>query len=237
MTERSARHLHRDQSNYSLGPTQLQWDRDHLRIDIEECCAPFPRRISGTVRVFPHALCSFVTPLDDEARHRWGPIAPCARVEVELKQPELAWKGEAYLDSNDGDEPVTRVFQAWDWSRARHSDDSVSVLYDVRQTNASERIIARRFYRDGSSSAFEPPERPQQLPRTFWRVNRSIRSDSAHSASITKTLEDGPFYARSLVKAKICGEDVMAVHETLEAQRLNSLAVRLMLPWRMPRRP
>ncbi len=237
MTERGARHLHRDSTRFALGPSQLQWDQDHLQINIDECCAPFPRKIRGSVRIFPKALSTFVTPLDDAGTHRWGPIAPCARIEVQLSEPELCWKGEAYLDSNEGDEPVTRAFKTWDWSRARLRDDSVSVLYDVRQTNASERVIAQRFFRDGSNVAFEPPRSRQQLQRSLWRVNRSIRSEGNNTGLITKTLEDGPFYARSLVRANICGEDVLAVHETLEAQRLKSLAVRLMLPWRMPRRP
>lgn len=189
------------------------------------------------MRLFPEALSSFVTPLDDAGHHRWGPIAPCARVEVRLSHPELSWQGEAYLDSNDGDEPVAQVFKAWDWARAKHRDGSVSVLYDVRQTNGSEQVIAQRFLPDGTNETFEPPKIRQRLPRTFWRVNRAIRSERDGSAQVTQTLEDGPFYARSLVRAKICGEDVLAVHETLEAQRLKSLAVRLMLPWRMPRRP
>ena len=237
MTERGARHLHRDSSNFSLGPSQLQWDQDHLRIDIHECCAPFPRKIRGSVRIFPKALSTFVTPLDDAGKHFWGPIAPCARIEVQLNEPELSWKGESYLDSNEGEEPVTHAFKTWDWSRARLKDDSVSVLYDVRQKNTSERIIAQRFFRDGSNAAFEPPKTRQRLQRSLWRVNRSIRSEGSKTSQITETLEDGPFYVRSLVRSNICGEDVLAVHETLEAQRLKSLAVRLMLPWRMPRRP
>ena len=45
---------------------------------------PIPRRVKGRVRVWPKALCRFVTSLDSGGRHRWGPIAPCSRIEVEL---------------------------------------------------------------------------------------------------------------------------------------------------------
>jgi len=41
---------------------------------------------------------------------------------------------------------------------------------------------------------------------------------------------------RSLLRADLLGEQVTAVHETLSIPRLVSLPVRLMLPWRMPRR-
>lgn len=237
MTERGQGQLQRDQTHFVLGPSQLRWDNDHLTIELNEVCAPFPRRIRGTIKVHPSSLSDFVVPLDDAALHRWGPVAPCARVEVALTQPDLKWQGEAYLDSNEGDEPVTQPFHRWDWSRARLKDDSVAVLYDVRQTNASERIIAQRFFPNGSTVAFEPPQVRQRLPRTLWQVPRAIRNESGQPAQVHKTLEDGPFYARSLVQARVCGEQVVAVHETLEAQRLRSLPIRLMLPWRMPRRP
>jgi carotenoid 1,2-hydratase len=51
-----------------------------------------------------------------------------------------------------------------------------------------------------------------------------------------QTLEDTPFYARSLLQSSWCGERVTAVHESLSIPRLDSALVRLMLPCRMPRR-
>jgi carotenoid 1,2-hydratase len=50
------------------------------------------------------------------------------------------------------------------------------------------------------------------------------------------TLEDTPFYVRSTLRARLLGEDVTAMHETLDLSRVVSLPVRLMLPVRMPRR-
>ena len=35
----------------------------------------------------------------------------------------------------------------------------------------------------------------------------------------------------------LLGEEVVSIHETLDVPRVVSLPVRLMLPWRMPRRP
>jgi carotenoid 1,2-hydratase len=53
---------------------------------------------------------------------------------------------------------------------------------------------------------------------------------------VEQTLEDTPFYVRSLLSSGLLGEQVTSVHETLDLPRLVSLPVRLMLPWRMPRR-
>jgi carotenoid 1,2-hydratase len=39
-----------------------------------------------------------------------------------------------------------------------------------------------------------------------------------------------------VVKAGVMGEQVTAMHETLNVPRVVSWPVRLMLPWRMPRR-
>ena len=214
----------------------MSWQDDHLRIDLNEFCAPIPYRVKGTVRLYPSALSRFVTALDAGGHHRWGPIAPCARVEVDLEQPGIRWSGEGYFDSNDGDEPIDRPFRAWDWSRARMKDGSTAVLYDLRQTNGTEHLIAQRFSVNGGSEPFAPPSQVMALPRTWWQVQRSIRADPGTPTRVMQTLEDAPFYARSLLSTHLLGEPVTAVHETLLPQRLNSLPVRLMLPWRMPRR-
>jgi carotenoid 1,2-hydratase len=61
-------------------------------------------------------------------------------------------------------------------------------------------------------------------------------SEAGSAPQLISTLEDTPFYARSLLRTRLLGEEVTAVHESLDVPRLVSLPVRLMLPWRMPRR-
>lgn len=214
----------------------MRWTGQHLQIDFDEVCAPIPRRVRGTVRLYPDALSNFSAALDDAGKHRWGPIAPCARVEVDLQSPAVTWRGSAYFDCNEGDEPVHRPFAAWDWSRARLADGSTAVIYDVRQTNGSQQLIAERFAPDGSSTAFEPAAVRQDVGSTLWNIRRGVRGDAGTAPQVIETLEDTPFYARSLLKTRLFGESVIAVHETLQPQRLLSLPVRAMLPWRMPRR-
>jgi carotenoid 1,2-hydratase len=63
-----------------------------------------------------------------------------------------------------------------------------------------------------------------------------MSSETGHAPQLVSTLEDTPFYVRSLLRTRLLGEDVTAVHESLDVPRLVSLPVRLMLPWRMPRR-
>jgi carotenoid 1,2-hydratase len=204
-------------------------------IDIDEIAVPLPRRVRGRVRVLPQALCRFVTGLDAQARHRWGPIAPCARVEVDLQQPGARWSGHAYMDSNEGDEPVAQGFNEWDWSRTVLADGSTAVIYDVRPREGADRVIAQRFAPDGSSAAFEPPPR-HSLPRSKWWLPRTMRTEPGSTARVVQTLEDTPFYVRSVLASGLLGEQVTSVHETLDLPRLVSLPVQMMLPWRMPRR-
>jgi carotenoid 1,2-hydratase len=236
MTERGRSSVERSSTCFSVGPSQLKWTGEHLQIDLDEVSVPFPRRIRGTVRVYPDAVVNFSASLDDQSKHRWGPIAPCARVEVDLPKPGMKWRGNAYLDSNEGDEPVTIPFITWDWSRARMADNSTAVIYDVTLINGSKTLLAERFKPDGTSEPFVPATQREKLPTTFWRVDRGIRSDSGYSTRVLETLEDSPFYARSLLHTQLFGEQVTAVHETLQPLLLNNRAVRMMLPWRMPRR-
>jgi carotenoid 1,2-hydratase len=176
--------------------------------------------------------------LDDDGRHRWGPIAPCARAQVDFDQPGLRWQGHAYLDSNEGDEPVSEPFTTWDWMRAPLADGSTVVAYDVRQRNGrADRVIGARFMPDGTAQAVDLPPR-RTLSRTGWGITRSVPCDGAPgpAARVLRSLEDTPFYARSVVGTRLLGQDVDAMHETLSATRFASPVVQALLPFRMPRR-
>ena len=236
MTERGRSSVERGANHLRVGPSHLAWRGDHLEIDLNEISVPIPQRVRGTVRVYPQALCNYSNALDDAGRHRWGPIAPCARIEVDLVKPGLRWHGNAYLDSNEGDEPLTVPFKTWDWSRAQLADGSTAVIYDVTQLNGTRTLLAERFKPDGSWQSFEASPKREALPNTLWRIDRGIRADAGTASRVTETLEDTPFYARSLLQTRLLGEQVVAVHETLQPQRLASRAVQMMLPFRMPRR-
>ena len=235
MTERGHKHVQRSQNRFNVGPSQLHWNGQQLVIDIDEVNVPIPMRVRGRVTVQPVGLSPFVTGLDADARHRWGPIAPCSRVTVEMQNPQSRWSGHAYLDSNEGDEPVDRAFKEWDWARAEMANGDTTVIYDVRPRHGPDRVVAQRFAPSGQTSAFTAPPR-QTLAASKWRIGRTMRSEGGAGASVAQTLEDTPFYVRSVLRADLLGEQVTAVHETLSIPRLVSLPVRLMLPWRMPRR-
>lgn len=236
MTERGRRHSQRSRESFRIGPSRLSWDGRCLTVDIHERCAPLPFPLRGRIRLWPEGLCRFVADLDAAGRHRWGPIAPCARVEVAFDQPALRWSGHAYMDANDGAEPVERAFTDWDWSRAGMANGDTTVIYDVRPLGGGERVLAQRFRPDGSHAPFEAPPR-HPLPGSLWRIARKARGDAAAPPVLLDTLEDTPFYVRSTIRSSLLGESVVSIHETLDVPRVVSLPVRLMLPWRMPRRP
>jgi carotenoid 1,2-hydratase len=233
MTERGARHCARSARQFSIGPSQLRWEGDCLSIDIDEVGVPIPRRIRGRIKLWPEQLFGFSTPLDAAGRHRWGPLAPAARIEVDLASPDLKWSGRAYLDSNEGDEPVEQGFHTWDWSRARMRDGSTLVFYDMQAPGQADRLLSLRFTPQG---AVEPVAAPpvQALPKTAWRIARRMRS--AQPVRVQEQLEDTPFYQRALLQFDYAGEPLLAFHETLSVPRLVSPVVQAMLPWRMPRR-
>jgi carotenoid 1,2-hydratase len=233
MTERARRHMQRSAHEFIVGPSRLAWDGSALTLDLDELCAPIPQRVRGRVRVHPAGLCRFVTRLDGDGAHRWGPIAPVARVEADFDAPRARWQGHAYVDSNEGDEPIDRPFIEWDWARAELRGGRTAVVYDVRQKARPDRVLALRFAPSGEVDDFTVPPR-QSLPRTAWRLNPSMRSDTP--AARLQVLEDTPFYARAVLDASLAGEKVVAMHETLDLRRLTLPIVQGMLPFRMPRR-
>ena len=196
MTERGARHCHRDEMQFQIGPSQLRWQEDALVIDIDEWSVPWPHRVRGQVRLQADTWFKETLVLDPQGKHRWGPLAPSARVSVSLEQPAQHWQGQAYLDANEGDEPIDRACHEWDWSRAILADGSTAVIYDVQQKQGKDRLLGLRFTPSGSLEEFAPPPR-QELELTGWRIPRRMRSEGEAPVQVIDMLEDTPFYERS----------------------------------------
>ena len=232
MTERPAHAMTRNAETFRVGPSALQWDGGSLIIDIDEITVPIPSRLKGRVRVTPSAITQTPFVLNQNGNHRWWPIAPCARVEVAMRSPGLSWQGDGYLDHNAGDAPIEDGFRDWQWARGATCDGAV-IMYEGECRDGSVINLAKTFDRRGISHDFIPPDL-QPLKRSGWRVKRSVRSESA--ARVVKTLEDAPFYARSVVSSRVNGEDVTLLHESLMLDRFRMPIVQAMLPFRMPRK-
>lgn len=234
MTERGAAALRRGAGWLAIGPSILVWDHTGLTVSIDEVAVPLPRRIRGTVRLVPSTVETRVQALDDSGLHRWQPIAPCADVEVVLRSPSLSWRGRAYLDTNAGDRALEKDFRHWTWSRAA-VPGGTTVLYDVtgRATAASRRLA---MHYDAAGGVVDlAPLAPAALPSTRWGIDRRIGAMPGHLPEVMATLEDTPFYARSVVATRLAGASVTAVHESLSLDRFRAPWVQAMLPFRMPR--
>ena len=229
MTERRRRSLSRDVSSLVIGPSSLTWDGDTLTLSFDEITAPIPARLRGTVRLHAGALVGREFALDEAARHRWRPIAPRARVEVSLTSPALEWRGNGYFDANAGDEPLERAFASWDWSRAHLAADTL-LFYDAKRRDGGSADLALRL-RGDRLDHIEPPPGVRLAP-TFWRVPRTARGERLE---VRQTLEDTPFYTRTILNGRYGGEPAEIVHESLSLDRFRSPVVRAMLPFRMPR--
>jgi carotenoid 1,2-hydratase len=240
LNERGRREVHRDASSLTLGASSLHWERDTLVISLAERTTPFlparvlgDERIVGTVRVHPRVRVDEPHALDGAGAHLWWSAAPLCRVEVELTHPNVRWSGEGYHDANAGDGPLEETFRAWDWSRATTPDGSV-ILYDAETLDGARALHGRRVTADGRVARVEAPRRAS-LARTVWGVERATRTDLGATAAVRETLEDAPFYARSVVDTKLLGHNVRAMHETLDLQRFQRSWVQFLLPFRTRR--
>lgn len=233
MTERPAASTSIGEEGLELGSSAMSWDGDALTIAFDEVAVPLPRRLRGRVRVIPDTLQLSGFNLDGARRHLWWPIAPSARIEVELDAPHLSWAGSGYLDCNRGDEPLEKAFSDWQWSRAPTSRGAL-VHYELRERSGARRTLSLSLGKHGIEETGVGPV--SQLPLTKWRIPRRMYADAGAAPEIVRTLEDGPFYARSLVAARIEGRQTLAVHESLSLDRFALPVVKCMLPFRMPRR-
>lgn len=242
MTERRRRSLNRDCRHYGVGASALTWDGTTLSVEIDERGAPLPYRIKGRVRFAPAAVTAQSFDLTPDGAHRWWPIAPSGRMQVDLEEPGLSWQGSGYLDSNAGDGPIEDAFYRWDWSRAPlpgPAGPAAAVLYDGQRRAADGGrgdpfSLALTFGIDGRVDSLPAPPRVT-LPRTAWRIDRMTQADPGYGATVVRTLEDTPFYARSELRSRLFGHTVTAMHESLSLDRFRSPIVKAMLRFRMPR--
>jgi len=233
MTERGQAVLSRSPGRLAIGPSAMSVDAGKLVIDVDEWTVPVPRRLRGRVTVEPGPVFHAVHALDAAGRHTWRPIAPCARVAVAFDSPALAWSGEAYVDMNAGEEPLETAFRSWTWSRAAHPE-ATRILYDIEPRDGTPRSLALNYGRDGTLLAEAEPPPFQPLPTTGWRVARGTRADPSRPAKVVRTLEDTPFYSRSLLG--FGADEGQAIHESVDLDRFASRWVQMLLPFKMPRR-
>ncbi len=233
MTERGRRRINVSRDRFEIGPSALTWTPEGLTIEVRETCAPIPYPLRGRIDVRFDAVTGLVFDLDEAGRHRWRPLAPSARVELEFDQPALSWNGRAYLDANDGDTPLEEGFAFWDWARAELEDAGTAVVYNTSPRAEAQRSMALRFRSDGGCEDIAVPA-PAPLPKTaIWRIPRPARADAA--PRVLRTFEDTPFYSRSMVELPLLGDRRRAMHESFSGDRLRSPMVKSLLPFRMPR--
>jgi carotenoid 1,2-hydratase len=231
LCERGTAALATSTDHLSIGPSSLGWNGSTLCAHLDERAAPLPWRIRGRVLVHPEALTGDEIPLDLGGRHRWWPFAPSCRVEVDQDRPRHHMQGRGDVDTNRGSEPLENAFRGWNWSRAAASAGT-RIHYDVQDVDGARRELALLVRPAGTVEVVRGAPRAG-LPKTpVWRIARETRADDSR-ARIDRTLEDTPFYARSLVAARQGGEDVLAVHESLDLGRFTSRWVQRLIPYRM----
>jgi len=212
-----------------IGTSAMTCEGDRVVVHINERTTPARRALRGRITFDPVVRTSFAHELDDDGAHLWWPVAPRGRFVVDLDAPRMRFSGFGYHDANAGDVPLESTFTSWCWSRAHLQGDRTLVAYDARDRQAR---VMRRAWIVSSRGELEPTSIATRGVRaTRWfRMPREVRADRAHAI---RTLEDTPFYARSLLELDVLGEKTTAMHESLSLARFRSRLVRRMLRYRM----
>jgi carotenoid 1,2-hydratase len=231
MTERGAHAVERSADHLRIGTSSLSVLGDELVVSIDERSAPWGARLRGTIRFSPLVGSSAELRLDRLGRHVWTPLSPYGRISVELDEPRLRFTGTGYFDANAGAEPLEHAFSSWSWSRFG-SGDGATVAYDVRLRDGTEEsrgvLVDRHGVARPLTDAASAP-----LPSTRFGLPRHARTRERATVRLVRTLEDGPFYARSLLASEDGGRRMLGVHETVSLDRFAAPWVRFLLPFRM----
>lgn len=234
MTERYGRDTERTPDAFQIGPSRVSASGQSLQFDINERCTPLPHALHGKITVkYPYQNPNEYQ-LDHNGQHFWRPICTHIDVDVAFDDPGLSWRGKGYLDMNYGAEPITKGFDYWDWSRVPMADGATHIRYVTDPATGAQRALNLSIDQAGNiSNGAETTN--IDLPSTkIWRVKRRAGSLLGQAPRITSTMEDTPFYSRSLIEYDGITNG-LGTHESLSCKRLKSPIVKAMLPFRMPR--
>ncbi|MEL7128270.1 MAG: carotenoid 1,2-hydratase [Pseudomonadota bacterium] len=234
MTERPKSAIERTTNTFAVGPSRVDRTSDGLSIRVLERGAPLPRAANGTVEVRLPWQNTRRFQLHPSGRHTWQPICTTAEVSVAFDAPKRTWTGRAYVDTNWGTEPLETGFDYWDWSRTEGPDGSAKIRYvsDLASGGATDFCVGFDTSGEISTHTLEPQT---TLPPTpIWRIPRRAGLLNGETPELMRTLEDTPFYSRSLLNHPASG--VRAVHESFSGKRLRSNLIKSLLMVRMPRR-
>jgi len=234
MTERGKDALNDGPDHFAVGPSALHWEGDTLVIDVNEITVPLPSRLKGQIRFTPDVGQNEHFALDTTERHHWWPYAPFGHIKAQFDKPDLSWEGHGYADTNTGTAALEADFSGWTWSRAT-VDDGAVMFYEPQERAGAHKTIAFHVGSDGTLTHRQAPPRVD-LKKGFWGVARNTRSEDASQTRITQTFVDAPFYTRDALQMVLDGKPCPAVHESLNLNRFASPIVKMMLPFKMPRR-
>ncbi|MDJ1017795.1 MAG: carotenoid 1,2-hydratase [Paracoccaceae bacterium] len=235
MTDRGEGALRQTADSFTVGPSALYWTGEKLIIDINEVSSlPLVSRMRGTIEVIPTGISDVELPLTEDGTHVWRPIAPTARIKVDLGG-DWTWDGHGYFDANFGTRALEQDFDYWTWARYPVPGGSVC-FYDATRRDGSELAIGVGFSETGEITPIDTPPLTR-VPRSLWAVRRETRADKGYAPRQTKAMLDAPFYTRSVVRTKINGHVTEGVHEALDLNRFRGPWLMPMLAVRVPRRP
>jgi carotenoid 1,2-hydratase len=174
-----------------------------------------------------------VLALTPDGGHVWAPIAPVARIAVDLGS-RGCWQGHGYFDHNRGIRALEADFSFWTWGRFPHKGGA-SLFYDAVRRDGSALGTALHVDAQGRVEPFQAPP-PTPFRRSLWGVKRETRADPGSRPRQVLAMLDAPFYCRSVVETKLAGETVRGVHEALDLDRFRGPWLMPMLAMRVPRR-
>jgi carotenoid 1,2-hydratase len=235
MTDRGRAALRTTADALEVGPSAMRWTGDRLVIEVNEISGlPVISRLRGTITLIPEAVTAVELPLTPDGAHVWRPFAPRARIEVRLEKAGWSWDGHGYFDANFGLRALEADFRFWTWGRYPTREGALC-FYDATRADGSALTAAIAFDARGGARMAEAPG-AVRFRRSLWGVRRETRADPGVMPRQVMAMLDAPFYARSVVRTQVNGEEVTGVHEALDLRRFRSALIKPMLAFRVPRR-
>lgn len=219
--------------NFRFGDTTMSRPRpDLVRIDFNALLPGTAQRLEGTLEIEgpPARLGDGTEPSPDFA-HRWTPVLGPSRARGLLKvgQDNFQIDGPGYHDRNEGTHRFDDLgIEHWSWGRLVHPERT-AIWYLCYSKSGPPVAWGAELLADGEirihemEAELEGPRKGAFGLRTWERVilREPGRSEAWLKAEIGPRVDDGPFYARSVVTVEADGRSGPGLAEWIVPDRID----------------
>lgn len=218
----------------TVGPNHIQNDGLSYRCQFSERTATLLNvgscDVEGEFEISAPAFMDVDFSVDPKQEHIWKPIAPFARFSMRLKNPNLQFSGNGYIDHNHSAAAPEQTLSQWRWARYHLPSHEAELMFYIKDIAGEEKRLHLLF--DAHGHHIGDATYASSYRRHRWGLNSML--DRPHGKlSKIENMEDAPFYSRNALHLETSKGPVRGISEHIDFDRFKKPWVQFLTPFKI----